>query len=117
MTADYAWVKETLEVLVQLLGLKENWISGAPPISPVAVLSAVAFLLENAPPDIPQPQVFPTSIGGVALEWHTHGVDIEIVFDADGIRNDDLEVDGVERKDLGTGLAIITNRARKAEAA
>jgi len=60
-----------------IAALKENWDSyGAGPISPAALAAARAFL-DDA-------QVVPCSSGGVQLEWHTLGGDVELQFNPDG---------------------------------
>jgi hypothetical protein len=61
----------------KLRALKPGWDSyGAPPISPDAIASARAWLAGV--------QIVPTSHGGVQLEWHRHGVEVEVEFSADG---------------------------------
>ncbi|MGV3724590.1 MAG: hypothetical protein ACO1SX_27150, partial [Actinomycetota bacterium] len=65
-----------------LLELPENWDSyGAKPITPAAVETAarVAAVLKAR-----DPQAMPLACGGVQLEWHADGVDVEIEIGADG---------------------------------
>ena len=58
---------------VRLHELKAGWDSyGAPAIAPEAVAAAQGF------------DVVPTSAGGVQLEWHRHGCDLEIEWGPDG---------------------------------
>lgn len=46
--------------------------------SPAVVRPAVRALLEHLPPRGAPPQVVPTNSGGIQLEWHEQGVDLEI---------------------------------------
>jgi len=43
-------------------------------------LQAVEFLLRVALPHVPPPAIVPLSDGGIQLEWHEGGVDLEISF-------------------------------------
>ena len=57
----------------RLLDLPENWNSyGALPISGAAIKAAESM------------SIVPTCNGGVQLEWHINGHDIEIEFAQDG---------------------------------
>lgn len=67
-----------------LLRLQANWDSyGAPAISPTAAFTALQFL-EQLPAHAPRPSLVPTSKGGLQIEWHAGGVDIEIECMATG---------------------------------
>ncbi len=73
------WLMSTLQAAGELLNLPENWDSyGARPIDPHTVVSALELLLTMAQVNTPEPSVVPTCHGGVQLEWHTHGKDLEI---------------------------------------
>jgi len=66
-----------LAKLDSFLSLKKDWDSyGASPIDPKAVAAAKRFLSACQP--------VPTNDGGVQLEWHLMGQEIEIVFNAKG---------------------------------
>lgn len=43
---------------------------------------AIRFLLQVLAPESPAPQIVPLSGGGIQLEWHQNGVDLEIEIDA-----------------------------------
>jgi len=77
---------ETTSKIAALADLKEDWDSyGAAAIAPAAVAAAqnfVATRLKGTP--VPPPAVVPTSAGGVQLEWHGAGADLEIEFPAAG---------------------------------
>jgi hypothetical protein len=61
----------------ELRGLQPGWDSyGAPPISEAAIQSAQAFLSRM--------DITPCSDGGVQLEWHTYGFDLEVEFHPNG---------------------------------
>ena len=56
-----------------------NWDSyGAHPVNPECVSYALQLLRSTMQPDTPPPDVVPTSGGGVQIEWHTRGIDLEI---------------------------------------
>ena len=74
-----AWLGRVKRRLEELILLPTNWDSyGAAPVDP-----RVARLAENlvewfAVADMPSPDVFATSDGGIQIEWHVRGVNIEI---------------------------------------
>jgi hypothetical protein len=79
------WLTETEETLQKLLGLPQNWNSyGARTIQPHNVRSAIQLLRQIAGHDTPRPIVIPTVRGGVQLEWHTCGIDLEIRSESQG---------------------------------
>jgi hypothetical protein len=61
----------------ELRALQKGWDSyDADPISEAAIRSAKEFLSRM--------DITPCNDGGVQLEWHTHGFDLELTFHADG---------------------------------
>ena len=71
----------------ELVQLPRGWNSyDAKPVSSEAVRKAIAFLVDAASsiPDVVAPAVVPTVRGGLQLEWHRQGVDLEIEFDPSG---------------------------------
>ena len=61
--------------------MQENWDSyEASPIHESAILRAFNILSEIVNPSfsLPAPSVVPTAKGGIQLEWHRNGVDLEI---------------------------------------
>jgi len=74
-----AWLPPTVHAVDVLLGLPAGWNSyGAPRIDPHAVEAALRLLLATMQPDTLPPSVVPTVRGGVQLEWHASGVDLEV---------------------------------------
>ena len=78
------------EKFARIAVLPENWDSyGAPRVSADAIRRAARWLESVA--------VVPCSDGGVQLEWHSDGVDFEIVFSANGDIEAWMEgIDGVQ---------------------
>ena len=75
------WIKSVVERLDYLLRLPENWDQeGALAVSFEVAMSALSFLLERAFHDTPAPQLTPTAVGGLQLEWHVGGCDLEVVL-------------------------------------
>jgi hypothetical protein len=73
------WLLPTIEKLSELLSLGPNWDSyGARSIDANRVLEALRLLGRVMLNDSPPPCVVPTNCGGVQLEWHIAGVDLEI---------------------------------------
>ncbi|MBD3946481.1 hypothetical protein [Nocardioides ganghwensis] len=54
--------------------------------TPDAVLQTLNLLSKIMSTDTPPPTVVPRFGGGVQLEWHQNGIDLEIYVDADGSR-------------------------------
>lgn len=80
-----AWFMPTVRAMGELLGLPENWDSyGAHPVNLGAVSFALQLLSETMRADTPAPAVVPTSHGGVQLEWHARGIDLEIEIRSPG---------------------------------
>ena len=79
------WLEQNEATLEELLKLPANWNSyGAAPIRPDAVEAARDVLGKIVRSDTPQPAVVPTVRGGIQLEWHTHGIDLEIEIPESG---------------------------------
>jgi hypothetical protein len=83
---DQPWVRPMLEEFADLLSLPANWDSyGAREIDLSCVKFAFEKLLPLAMrPKTPLPSVVPTTRGGVQLEWHTRGIDLEVEVIAPG---------------------------------
>lgn len=73
------WFRPLLNQVCELGNLPFDWNSyGAKPIDPETAASALRLMLDVLSADDPQPAVVPTSRGGVLLEWHEGGVDLEV---------------------------------------
>lgn len=74
-----AWVAPTVDALGRLLSMPQGWDSyGSRQVDPACVVSAIEIALTIMNDRTPSPAVVPTSLGGVQLEWHTRGIDLEI---------------------------------------
>ena len=70
-----------LEALHRLSELSANWDSyGSEPIAESAIRRTISHLHFFLRDETPEPSVVPTNDGGVQLEWHGAGVDIEAKF-------------------------------------
>ena len=77
----FNWYAPICSKLVLLMNLQQNWDSyGAPPVNEKSILRAFDILsgIVNPSFSLPYPSVVPTAKGGVQLEWHRNGVDLEI---------------------------------------
>lgn len=72
------WFGDVVERLGQYLSYGENWNGyGERAITGHAVLRTVSLLTKVAM-DGPEPAVVPMSDGGIQIEWHYGGTEIEI---------------------------------------
>src|SRR5438552_408831 len=73
------WLTQCDATLDELLALPPNWNSyEAAAVRPSAIRTAKHLLAKVIRSNTPQPAIVPTIPGGVQLEWHTHGIDLEI---------------------------------------
>ena len=92
------WLQSTVQGSADLLALPRGWDSyDAPKIELSAVRSALDLLFAILKPESPGPSVVPTVQGGVQLEWHIQGIDLEIRLDSP----DKVEI---SCEDLHTGI-------------
>lgn len=72
------WQVEVLDKLYELLQLPPDWDGQS---APVVRRDAAMFVLEVLgkvmQPHTPLPQVVPSSVGGIQIEWHEAGIDLE----------------------------------------
>ena len=68
-----------IERMAELVALPRGWDSrNARAVSDVALRRTIEFLLEYVADGIDSPVVVPTVRGGLQLEWHNNGVDVEV---------------------------------------
>ena len=79
-----AWLTPTIEKLNELQRLTAtDWSVGAKPADASAIKSTLELLTKILANDTPPPSVVPTWDGGVQVEWHRNGIDLEIEVSAD----------------------------------
>ncbi|SRR5216684_7884810 len=73
------WQLEVQKHLLEYAKFPVGWDSyNAPPIGWQAGLFALSVLNDFMRPRTPIPQVVPSTAGGVQLEWHQKGIDLEL---------------------------------------
>jgi len=74
---------ETVKTFIELLELPHGWNSySAKQIRKENVNAAVDLLRRIMGPGTPPPTIVPTVAGGVQLEWHTKGINLEIAIES-----------------------------------
>lgn len=92
------WLWTSLHSLKQLSTLKKDWDSyGSERISAVSIVEALRTLVDVLPKEGSAPAFVPASGGGIQLEWHDGGFDIEVQIASNGkasayVRNVDNDV-------------------------
>lgn len=77
------WLPDILNRLVGLVRLPRGWDGhDGQPVKIDVASFAIQFILETSEPNISAPQIVPLSYGGIQLEWHEHGIDLEIEIQA-----------------------------------
>ena len=73
------------ERMAELVALPRGWDSrDASPVTDTALRRTIEFLLEYVADGVDRPVVVPTVCGGLQLEWHNNGVDVEVEVAQDG---------------------------------
>ena len=73
------WLNQTIAEIVRLMWLPRDWNSDNPrQIEPKSIEKILAVLLTILDSDSTPPAVVPTTRGGVQVEWHQNGIDLEI---------------------------------------
>ena len=105
------WLSPAIARLNALLRLPQNWNSyGSLPITPATVRRAVQFIARAFPLQAPAPAIVPTPGGGIQLEWHQDGLDLEIELLPDGIECSAGDRDEVVEFPLETQLDLLRLR-------
>src|SRR5437870_11865156 len=74
---------KSVEAVADLLSLPPGWNSySAKPIDHQNARQAIRLLAEFLKPNTPPPSVVPTVRGGIQLDWHTRGVNVEIYVES-----------------------------------
>jgi hypothetical protein len=75
------WTIPVSSQLNKLISLGPNWDSyGAKPISTQRVVQAFDLLKSIMREQTPVPTIVPTNEGSLQLEWHTQGIDLEVLI-------------------------------------
>lgn len=78
------WYRAALDRISDLTALAVGWNGyDAREVKADMAIDAAAFLAKVAFPGIAPPSITPLSDGGVQVEWHRGGLDIEIAFSDD----------------------------------
>jgi hypothetical protein len=86
------WFRPVLKAVSDLGSLPNNWNSyGARPVAIEAVVNVLKLLSLIMTDAIPLPALVPMSNGGIQVEWHTRGIDLEIEVTPAGGRRAALE--------------------------
>ena len=80
---DAKWFLPTRDALAALLQNSDIGIPNSRP-SETSVIGALNILAKILDSSAPPPAVVPTYEGGVQVEWHRNGVDLEIEINPDG---------------------------------
>jgi hypothetical protein len=95
---DNRWEIDIFHRLRELSVLEENWDSyGARPLRAEAAIFAMLVLGNAMRPTTPCPQLVPLPDGGVQLEWHEKGIDLELSISAPYRCELWSKIDGVEK--------------------
>lgn len=79
------WLEYVGDKLNKLLSLPANWDSyGAERIDLQAAITTLQLLTRLMSEEIPLPDIVPVNNGGIQVEWHTQGIDIEIEIPSSG---------------------------------
>ena len=106
------WVRDAFSQISNLTALRPDWDTyGAPAIRASAIAAVASFIIDHAYGDLSAPAVVPMSDGGVQLEWHRGGVDIEIAFSEEepGVYVEDLMTGEVIEGPLSEAALLLTN--------
>ena len=78
------WFYPTLQAIAALPWQTDNWSFGATRTQNSAVAYMLGILIAVLDSQTPPPAVVPTWNGGVQVEWHRNGIDLEIEVDPEG---------------------------------
>lgn len=117
------WVEPVAWRVLEILDLQENWDSyGARPVEHDSAARVLDTLAVTMPEDGPPPSLVPTAQGGIQVEWHINGIDLEVEFEPDSQVMDlwfrdialgeerELTLGQTELHELRTYIEVITAR-------
>lgn len=111
------WLKEAEETLRGFATFPEGWDSyGAKSPEPHVVDAAIELLHRIVQHNTLKPAIVPTNRGGIQIEWHTQGVDLEIEMTPHGgirLLYDNPHEDAEEELELGLDLTPLANLIAK----
>ena len=80
-----AWKVSVLRQLEGIINLEEGWDGfGAGPVRRDVLGFALLVLQDVMRPSTPAPHIAPMSHEGLMIEWHTHGIDLEVEIEKPG---------------------------------
>ena len=84
-TREPEWFAKSIAEIRRLLWLPAGWDSfQGQPVDPVTAARSLELLVNLSQDDMPAPQFIPAQRGGVQLEWHRRGIDLEIELQTSG---------------------------------
>ena len=111
------WEQDTYARLVHLMSLNRGWDGGdSPAVRPEIATFAWSALASVMGPTTPIPFIAPVSGGGLQIEWHSGGLDIEIYIAQPSRAELFIEYqDGRERveEDLSSDFESLTSAIRE----
>lgn len=79
---DARWEPDVLQRVIQLHALPKNWDGySAEPVNDSVITFALVVINNAMRLTTPAPQIVPMSNGGLQLEWHQKGWDLELSID------------------------------------
>ncbi len=110
------WYRDALDRISALTALAPGWNGyDALEVKADSAIEAAKFLTKVAFPGIAAPSIVPTSDGGVQVEWHRGGLDVEIAFSDDdpGVYVEDREAAEPQELALSEAAPIIARYWRR----
>lgn len=110
------WFREAVAQVEELTTLAGDWNTyGAAPVDATAATQAVRFLVDNAYAELARPAIVPLSEGGIQIEWHRGGIDLEISFsDAEpGVYFEDVTTGESEEAPLSRARSYVLSNLER----
>lgn len=106
------WLRAAIRRVEDLTALAPGWDGyGAKAIDAGVALQVVSFLLDHAYRTLPEPAIVPLADGGLQIEWHHNGVDLEIAFSDDeaAVFLEDHQTGLTEERPVDEASAVFSN--------